>query len=102
MPEPVRGDGYLTLEELAGYSRISVRQLRKYLALPPAQALPCYRPGRKVLVRRSDFDVWFAQYRTRGKPTLTANLAALGFDPAKLPETRTGPAREDRRHTGRS
>jgi excisionase family DNA binding protein len=90
-----RRDQYLTLEELADYSRVSVRQLRKYLSLPPAQALPCYRPGRKVLVRRSDFDAWFTQYRTRGRPTLTANLAALGFDPAKLPETRKGPGREE-------
>ena len=49
-------DEYLTLAELVAYSKLSDRQLRKYLALPPGQALPCYRPGRKVLVRRSEFD----------------------------------------------
>jgi len=41
------GDEYLTLAQLADYSKISVRQLRNYLGLPPGQALPCYRPGRK-------------------------------------------------------
>jgi excisionase family DNA binding protein len=59
---------YLTLEELAEYANLSVRSLRKFLALPPSQALPAYRPGRKVLVRRDEFDAWFAQYRTHGGP----------------------------------
>jgi hypothetical protein len=82
------GDEYLTLTQLAAYSKISERQLRNYLGLPPGQALPCYRPGRKVLVRRGEFDAWFAQYRQRGKPVLTRVLRELGLDPERLADTR--------------
>ena len=77
-------DEYLTLQQLAAYSKVSGRQLRKYLALPPGQALPCYRPGRKVLVRREEFDAWFAQFKTRGRSALIRNLRALGFDAESL------------------
>jgi hypothetical protein len=52
------GDEYLTLPQLAAYAKLSVRQLRNYLNLPPGLALPCYRPGRKVLIRRAEFDAW--------------------------------------------
>jgi Helix-turn-helix domain len=83
------GDEYLTLAQLEAYSKISRRQLRNYLALPPGQALPCYRPGRKVLVRRSEFDTWLARYRQRGKPVLTRVLRGLGLDPERLPDTRS-------------
>ena len=82
-------DEYPRLRQLHVYSKISERQLRNYLALPPAQALPCYRPGRKVLVRRSEFDIWFARYRARGRPALARVLRELGLDPERLPETRT-------------
>ena len=82
------GDEYLTLAQLTLYSKISERQLRNYLSLPPGQALPCYRPGRKVLVRRREFDTWLAQYRARGKPILTRVLRELGLDPEHLPDTR--------------
>jgi hypothetical protein len=58
------------------------------LNLPPAAALPCYRPGRKVLVKRTEFDAWFAQFRQRGKPVLARVLRELGLDPEPLPETR--------------
>lgn len=87
---------YLTLAELAEYSRISVRQLRKYLALPPSQALPCYRPGRRVLVRRDEFDAWFQQHRRRGKAVITKVLQELGLDPLRelrKPLARVAPPR---------
>jgi len=82
------GDEYFTLAQLQTYSKISERQLRKYLALLPSQALPCYRPGRKVLVRRREFDVWLARYRQRGRPVLTRILRELGLDPERVPDTR--------------
>ncbi len=82
------GDEYLTIHQLSAYAKLSERQLRNYLNLPPGQALPCYRPGRKVLVRRSDFDTWFAQYRGRGRPVLTRVLRELGLDPERLPDAR--------------
>ena len=81
-------DEYLTLSQLAAHSKLSPRQLRNYLNLPPGQALPCYRPGRRVLVRRAEFDAWFAQYRQRGKPALLRLLRELGLDPERLPESR--------------
>lgn len=69
-------DEYLTLAQLEAYSKISGRQLRNYLALPPGQALPCYRPGRKVLVRRSEFDIWVTRFRQRGSLCLPASSAS--------------------------
>jgi hypothetical protein len=81
-------DEYLTLVQLAAYSKISGRQLRKYLSLPPNQALPCYRPGRKVLVRWSEFDIWFSRYRQRGKPVIARILRELGLDPERVPDMR--------------
>jgi integrase len=44
--------------------------------------------GQKVLVRRSEFDTWLAQYRQRGKPIVTRILRELGLDPERLPDTR--------------
>jgi len=55
-------DAYLPLRVLAGYSGLSVRTLRSYLT-HPAAPLPHYRIGGKVLVRRSDFDVWAVRFR---------------------------------------
>jgi len=58
---------YLGLRALASYSGCSVRWLRDRLA-DPTHPLSCYRlPGGKILVRRSDFDVWVAQYRRVGR-----------------------------------
>jgi hypothetical protein len=59
-------DPYFSLTGLAGYSGLSVRKLRTHLA-HVAHPLPCYRVGGKILVRRSEFDVWIAAYRQRGR-----------------------------------
>lgn len=58
-------DPYLTLKGLSGYSSISVRQLRN-LINDPVRPLPHFRIGGRVLVRRSDFDLWAAQHRREG------------------------------------
>jgi hypothetical protein len=77
-------DPFLSLRALAAYSSLSVRTLRTFLErIPPAQALPCYRLDGKVLVRRSDFDGYMAQFRTQGRPALVRTLRRLGLD--KLP-----------------
>jgi len=55
-------DAYLPLRALAGYSGLSVRTLRVYLA-HPATPLPYFRIGGKILVRRSDFDAWAVRFR---------------------------------------
>jgi hypothetical protein len=60
-------DPYFSLRGLAAYSGCSVRWLRDRLA-DPHHPLPHYRPVGKVLVRRSEFDAWLAQYRRVGSP----------------------------------
>jgi hypothetical protein len=35
-------------------------------------------PG-KILVRRSEFDAWIAQYHSRGRPSLVRAIQALGL-----------------------
>jgi hypothetical protein len=59
-------DPYLSLKALSGYSSMSIRKLRDYLE-DAANPLPSYRPGGKILVRRSEFDAWIAAYRQHGR-----------------------------------
>jgi hypothetical protein len=72
-------DPLLSLKALATYSSIAPRTLRQYLELAPEDALPCYRLPGKILVRRSEFDAWIAQYRSRGRPSLLRALRELGL-----------------------
>jgi excisionase family DNA binding protein len=58
-------DPYLSLKALSTYAGLSVRTLRDYLA-DPIRPLPCYRPGGKILVRKSEFDGWMARHRSVG------------------------------------
>ena len=55
----------LTLKQLVAYSALSERTLRGYINAP-LRALPCYRIGVKVLVRKSEFDAWMLQHRQVG------------------------------------
>lgn len=87
---PIPHDGYLNLRALAVYSGLSERTLRNFLSLPPQLALPAYRPGRRVLVLKREFDAWFAQYRVRGKPIVDRVLRELGLDPETLPDGTSG------------
>lgn len=73
---PDNGDGYLPLKALAGYSGLSVRTLRGYLA-HPSRPLPHYRVGGKLLVRRSEFDAWIAAFKATDGGTLDALVADL-------------------------
>jgi excisionase family DNA binding protein len=72
-------DPFLSLRALAAYSGLSVRTLRGYLELAPHEALPCYRVGGKILVRRSAFDAWIEQYRAQGRPGVAAALRSMGL-----------------------
>jgi hypothetical protein len=58
-------DPYLSLKALSAYSGLSVRSLRDALK-DPVRILPHYRLGGKILVRRSEFDRWMAQFRQEG------------------------------------
>ena len=55
-------DAYFSLKTLASYSGLSVRRLRGYLT-DRKWPLPFFRIGGKILVRKSDFDGWAAQFR---------------------------------------
>jgi excisionase family DNA binding protein len=59
-------DGYLSLDELATYSGLSVRQLRKLLHAP-SHPLPHFRVGKRVLVKRSEYDAWAQQFHQTGE-----------------------------------
>jgi hypothetical protein len=72
-------DPFLSLKALAAYAGLSVRTLRAFVDLPPDEALPCYRLPGKLLVRRSEFDAWITQYRSRGRPSLARAMRELGL-----------------------
>lgn len=72
-------DPYMPLRALATYSGLSVRTLRSHLDRIPAEALPCYRVGGKVLVRRSEFDAWIAADRAVGRPSLARAMKEPGL-----------------------
>jgi hypothetical protein len=72
-------DPYLPLRALAQYAGLSVRTLRNYLDGAPDEALPCYRVGGKILVRRSEFDAWITRHRAHGRPSLARAMRAMGL-----------------------
>ena len=76
MKERVPEAGYLSLRTLSAYAGLSVRTLRGYLS-HPARPLPHYRVGGKVLVKRSEFDVWIAGFREESAPQVDAIVAAV-------------------------
>ena len=61
-PETVADDRYLSLRSLAAYAGMSVRTLRALLVRRHAP-LPHYRIGGKILILRSEFDRWAAEFR---------------------------------------
>jgi hypothetical protein len=68
---PKQTPGFMSLKTLSEYSGGSVRALRTYLKHPD-HPLPCYRPGGKVLVKKSDFDAWLARFREAGASDVDA------------------------------
>ncbi len=70
--------GYLSLVDLAKYSAMSTRTLRRHLE-DTTHPLPAYRIGGKVLIKRSEYDEWAAEFRTRGRPSLAAAMKELGL-----------------------
>ncbi|HWT77861.1 MAG TPA: helix-turn-helix domain-containing protein [Candidatus Methylomirabilis sp.] len=67
-------DPYFSLRGLTGYTSLSRRTLQD-LVNDPRDPLPSYRIGGKILVRKSDFDLWMTRRRNR-KPLEAAHLAA--------------------------
>lgn len=60
--QPVPGSEYLTLNELAGRFGVSKTTLRRWIT----SGMPCYRIGRVVRVKLSNFEDWLAQFGTSG------------------------------------
>jgi len=52
-------------------------RLRQLIDRDPTDALPAYRIDRRVLVRKSDFDAYVANYRISGRPGVVAALKNL-------------------------
>ena len=67
-------DPWLDLRALTGYLSLSRRTLHEFVN-EPADPLPTYRVGAKLLARRSEVDAWMARRRNR-KPLAAAQLAA--------------------------
>jgi helix-turn-helix protein len=63
-PDP-SGAAYLSLQDLATYSGLSVRTLRTFVRRS-VDPLPCYKLPGKVLVKRSVFDTWIQRYASIG------------------------------------
>jgi hypothetical protein len=79
LADGVPSDPYLPLTVLSRYSGLSVRRLRDYLH-DPTRPLPHYRIGGKIVVRRSDFDMWASQFRVTIE---TTSIDALVTDLCK-------------------
>jgi len=67
-------DLYLSLKGLASYASLSRRTLQD-LVNDTSDPIPSYRIGGKILIRKSEFDVWMARRRNR-KPLEATRLAA--------------------------
>jgi excisionase family DNA binding protein len=72
-------DPFLSLKAAANYTGLSVKTLRRAVNGAPDQALPCYRVGTAITIRRSEIDSWMALRRTVGRPSLVAALRTLGL-----------------------
>jgi hypothetical protein len=70
--QAIAPDTFVSLRALASLSGVSVKTLRRYLELPGHRALPHYRlpGGGKVLIKRSDWDLWVEQFRVIGRPAV--------------------------------
>jgi excisionase family DNA binding protein len=73
-------DPFLSLRAAADYTGISVKTLRRGVNDAPDCALPAYRIGTAIILRRSELDAWLVQRRTVGRPSLVAAMRALGLE----------------------
>jgi len=65
---------WLGLRQLTEYAAVSERTLRSWIHLP-VDPLPASRVGGKILVGKSEFDVWL--HRHRMKPLATINVDGI-------------------------
>ena len=55
-------DQYFDLRGLNAYSSLGISTIRDHIN---KGALPCFKVGGKILVRRSEFDKWIDNFRVR-------------------------------------
>ena len=55
-------DNFLDLKQLSRYSTFSDSTLRGYLS-DPDKPIPFFRVNRKILIKKSEFDLWMEQFR---------------------------------------
>jgi excisionase family DNA binding protein len=60
---------WLDLRRLTGYAAVSERTLRGWIH-SPVDPLPAVSVGRKILVRRQEFDDWLDRHRVKPLETL--------------------------------
>jgi excisionase family DNA binding protein len=60
---------WLSLRELIEYAAVCDRTVRAWIH-SPVDPLPATRVGRKILVRKSDFDRWLERHRMKSARTL--------------------------------
>lgn len=75
-PRTPAEDCFLPLKALSKYSGLSVRRLRMYVS-QRIRPLPHYRPGGKILVKRSDFDDWISRFKATDSSKEDPMLAKL-------------------------
>ena len=65
---------WLDLQELTRYAAVSERTLRGWIHLP-VDPLPAVQVGKKLLVRRREFDEWLERHRFR--PPSVLDVSAM-------------------------
>jgi len=68
---------WMGLRQVTEYASISERTLRSWIH-SPVDPLPAVRVAGKILVRRSELDVWLARHRV--KPLAAVDLDAIVKD----------------------
>ena len=61
-PKDFKEDTFLDLKQLSLYSTLSDSTLRGYLS-DPDKPIPFFRVNRKILIKKSEFDLWMEQFR---------------------------------------
>ena len=52
-------DGYFDLQGLSAYASIPIGTLRDHIK----RGMPCFKVGKRILVKRSEFDAWIETHR---------------------------------------
>jgi len=68
----LQGDSFMDINDLAEYSRINKRKLRELV-----KNMPHYKAGRKLLVKKDDFDAYMRQFLRNPHPLVDEIMREL-------------------------